>query len=75
MTRGQGSLVVDDGHAGQGGAARAEQTDLRSFQLPVLQATADERAAHETVLADIDKASGGKTLWRALAQTTPEAVA
>jgi DNA polymerase-3 subunit epsilon len=35
--------------------------------LPVLQATPEEAAAHEAVLADLDKASGGKTVWRAAA--------
>lgn len=75
MTRGQGSLVIDDSQAGQGGAKHTEQVDLRSFQLPVLQATAEERAAHEAVLADIDKASGGKTLWRRLLPVAAEVVA
>ena len=34
--------------------------------LPVILATADEAAAHDRLLADLDKASGGKTVWRAL---------
>lgn len=74
MTRGQGSLVIDDSAAGPGGPPRAEAVDLRSFQLPVVQATAEERAAHDAVLVDIDKASGGKTLWRALLPTASEVV-
>jgi hypothetical protein len=32
----------------------------------VVAASADELAAHELVLADLDKACGGKTLWRRL---------
>jgi DNA polymerase-3 subunit epsilon len=32
----------------------------------VLPATDEEAAAHERVLTELDKASGGKTLWRAL---------
>jgi DNA polymerase-3 subunit epsilon len=40
--------------------------DLRSFTLPVLLATSDEASAHEVVLGEIDKASGGRTLWRAV---------
>ena len=66
MTRGQDSLVIDladDAHQRQqadgGGSA-----DLRRFALPVLAADADEIAAHDRLLAEIDKASGGKTLWR-----------
>ena len=64
MTRGQGALVIDAGHTAATGMLRTEATDLCSFDLPVLAASAEERAAHEAVLADIDKASGGKTLWR-----------
>jgi DNA polymerase-3 subunit epsilon len=67
MTRGQNALGIDD-HA----AADEAQTpglaitvaDLSTYQLPVLQANDAERAAHDAVLADLDKASKGKTLWR-----------
>jgi DNA polymerase-3 subunit epsilon len=64
MTRGQDSLVIDSGEAGGGGVWAGGQGDLRRFQLPVLSAGPDEWAAHEQVLAEIDKASGGKTVWR-----------
>ena len=67
MTRGQGSLVIDAG-ADVGGPARRQAADLRRLTLPVLYASESERAAHEEMLADIDKASGGKTLWRTLAE-------
>jgi DNA polymerase-3 subunit epsilon len=67
MTRGQGSLVIDDGQAGDG-PARVGPVDLRQFMLPVVYASAAERQAHEAVLADIDQASRGKTLWRKLAE-------
>ncbi|WP_119353736.1 DNA polymerase III subunit epsilon [Azohydromonas sediminis] len=63
MTRGQESLVID-GLDGEQAAATAAPIDLRRFELPVLAATADECAAHEAVLTDLDKASGGKTVWR-----------
>lgn len=63
MTRGQESLVID-GLDDEQAAALAEPIDLRRFELPVLAATAEECAAHEAVLADLDKASGGKTVWR-----------
>ena len=32
----------------------------------MIEADADECAAHAVLLAEIDKASGGKTVWRAL---------
>ena len=63
MTRGQESLVIDDGFA-EGSAAAAEAVDLSTYDLPVLLADADELAAHEELLAALDKASGGKTVWR-----------
>jgi DNA polymerase-3 subunit epsilon len=63
MTRGQGSLVIDE--SGSSGPVRGdERVDLRALALPVLRATDEEQAAHEAMLADLDKASGGKTLWR-----------
>lgn len=67
MTRGQNALVID-GPSDE--AERDEATeldpgiDLRSFVLPVLQADEQELAAHEACLADLDKACGGKTIWR-----------
>jgi DNA polymerase-3 subunit epsilon len=39
--------------------------------LRIIRASADELAAHERALAVIDKASGGKTVWRSLIQQTP----
>jgi DNA polymerase-3 subunit epsilon len=63
MTRGQGSLVIDAVEATAGPRADAA-IDLGRFVLPVLEPTVAERAAHEAVLADIDEASGGKTVWR-----------
>ncbi|MEY2790607.1 MAG: hypothetical protein RL295_771, partial [Pseudomonadota bacterium] len=32
---------------------------------PVIKASEQELAQHEDVLAQLDKASGGKTVWRA----------
>jgi DNA polymerase-3 subunit epsilon len=39
--------------------------DLSQFDLVVLSASEQELAAHEDVLNQIDKSSGGKTVWRA----------
>lgn len=62
MTRGQNSLVIDDGEASAAQAA-LEAVDFARLGLRVLQADADETAAHAALLAELDKASGGKTLW------------
>lgn len=66
MTRGQESLVIESSEGDGGGAALA-QVDLGGFALPVVEPDAAECAAHEALLAELDKASGGKTLWRAVA--------
>ena len=63
MTRGQGSLVDDHSDAGPAHLELAA-VDLAGFVLPVLLPLDDEVQAHEAVLKDLDKASGGKTLWR-----------
>ncbi|MEW6097649.1 MAG: DNA polymerase III subunit epsilon [Pseudomonadota bacterium] len=63
MTRGQESLVIEEEEAAAEEIV-VEKVDLAAFTLPVLLADASERAAHEAVLADLDKSSNGKTLWR-----------
>jgi DNA polymerase-3 subunit epsilon len=64
LTRGQEALLIDLGDVGPAGAASGERVDLSGFDLPVLAANAQELAAHEETLAQIDKSSGGKTVWR-----------
>jgi DNA polymerase-3 subunit epsilon len=66
LTRGQDALLIDEAsdHAVRGIVTRV---DLRQFTLPVLLASDQEVAAHEEVLKQLDKASGGKTVWRQLA--------
>jgi DNA polymerase-3 subunit epsilon len=66
MTRGQDSLVIEAGETA-GGTADVAAIDLSHFALAAVAVSADEQCAHETVLADLDKASGGRTLWRRLA--------
>jgi DNA polymerase-3 subunit epsilon len=63
MTRGQESLVIDIEAAGAGDL-QLVRVDLRSFELPVIEPTDDELAAHQAMLAELDKASGGRALWR-----------
>ena len=67
LTRGQDALLIDATPAADV-AANTSHLDLRGFVLPVLKANAHEIAAHEEVLAQIDKASGGKTTWRQASQ-------
>ena len=62
LTRGQDALLIDVVETGA--AAIVTRVDLRQFTLPVLTASEQEAAAHEEVLQQLDKASGGKTLWR-----------
>lgn len=64
MTRGQESLVIDDLHGGSDEATALAAVDLSGFALPVMAADPAEIAAHEAVLDALDKASGGKTIWR-----------
>lgn len=66
MTRGQNTLVIDaapsedDQEVGQ----ELPAVDLRQFVLTVPMANDAELQAHMSTLADLDKASKGKTVWR-----------
>ncbi|MFM1950030.1 MAG: polymerase subunit epsilon [Pseudomonadota bacterium] len=69
LTRGQEALLMDVG--GDDAQSRSEEAvDLSGLVLPVIQANAQEQAAHEEHMAQLDKASGGKTIWRQLAAST-----
>ncbi len=63
LTRGQ-ELLIEDSHLAS--SAQANRIDLRGMRFKVLQPTEQELAAHDKLLAELDKASGGKTLWRQL---------
>ena len=63
LTRGQDALLIDLG-AVEGEAHGQATVDLGQFLLPVLAANAAEIAAHDEVLGQIDKSSGGKTVWQ-----------
>ncbi len=68
MTRGQDALLImDEATAGAGGTTVAA-VDLSRIALTVLTASAQELAEHEEVLVQIDKSSGGKTIWRTLSE-------
>ena len=64
MTRGQEALLVEVGVA-QSDDGSVIAIDLSGFDLPVLLANTQELDAHADVLRQLDKASGGKTLWPA----------
>ncbi len=68
MTRGQDALLIDAGGEEEGSQAalNAAAIDLSQFELIVTQPSEDEKAAFDKALADIDKASGGKALWKSL---------
>ena len=64
LTRGQDSLVIEAAQDSRPPVA-GSAGDLRMLILPVLAASAEEVAAHDALLADIDAACGGKAIWRA----------
>ena len=65
MTRGQESLVIDMlGETASTGEAAAPRVLVDTLALPVIAASADEVAAHDAVLDDLDKALKGTSVWR-----------
>lgn len=68
MTGGQAKLVLGAEAGAAPGRARSDAANRPgvSAPIPVVAASEEEMAAHEHVLALLDKASGGKTVWRGL---------
>lgn len=64
LTRGQEALLMAEEPAQSEGGLAVASVDLRSIRLHVLQASEQELSAHEEVLVQMDKSSGGKTIWR-----------
>ena len=63
LTRGQDALLIDnEGHSEDG--VHQPLADYSQMQFKVIDPTAAELQLHEEVLQKIDKASGGKTIWR-----------
>ncbi len=62
MTRGQESLIMEVERAPA--ATAAEAISRAGLKLVVVRASDEELAAHNGQLEDIDKASGGKCLWK-----------
>ncbi|MFT6698411.1 MAG: DNA polymerase-3 subunit epsilon [Polaromonas sp.] len=57
--------MMDMGVEPEAGVA-VQIVDLSTFDLPLLLANDHEGTAHEALLTGIDKASKGKTVWRAV---------
>ena len=64
MTRGQNSLVIGVSDSTSGAALQA--IDFASFELRVLAANEAETAAHDAMLLELNHASGGRSIWKAL---------
>lgn len=64
LTRGQDALLIDVGDT-SAAAYKYVKLDLSKVDLPVVFANSAELKAHDELLQQIDKSSGGKTLWRA----------
>jgi len=63
MTRGQDSLVIDEVET-SGRQVTIEVVDFSRFELPIVLADEAESAAHAALIAELDKASGGKAVWK-----------
>jgi DNA polymerase-3 subunit epsilon len=70
MTRGQDALLIEVETTDETvTTSEVPRIDLSSIVLPVLVANEEEVAAHEAVLAQLDKSTGGKTIWRMAEKT------
>ena len=65
LTRGQNILMMEVRSVSPEGD-KMPQIDLSQFDLPVFAASAQELDLHEQLLIEIDKASRGMTVWRAM---------
>jgi DNA polymerase-3 subunit epsilon len=63
MTRGQDALLMEV-ESEDPQTRTLEVVDLSLFKLPVIVANEQELAQHADVLTQLDKSSGGKTVWR-----------
>jgi len=66
MTGGQGALTLDAATAATESRTSARRATRPRGKLVVVHATDTELQAHELRLAALDKASGGRTVWRKL---------
>lgn len=66
MTRGQNALVIEEEEETVVVEDNLPAIDLTQFFLPVLRASEAECLAHEAVLAELEKSSGGVVQWKKL---------
>ncbi len=67
LTRGQDALLIDAGIEEK--TVHTQTVNFRDYPLPVISASPSEIEAHHALLAQLDKASGGKTVWQREAQS------
>ncbi|PQA84276.1 DNA polymerase III subunit epsilon [Limnohabitans sp. TS-CS-82] len=63
MTRGQDALLMEV-ESEDSQTRTLEVVDLSLFKLPVIAASEQELVQHADLLTQLDKSSGGKTVWR-----------
>ncbi len=63
MTRGQDALLMEV-ESEDSQTHTLEVVDLSLFKLPVIAASEQELVQHDDLLVQLDKSSGGKTVWR-----------
>ena len=68
LTRGQNSLMMEVSNPVPGDSVLAP-VDLSQFELPLISANDQEIGDHQKLLADLDKSSKGKTVWRVVDAT------
>ena len=66
MTGGQTALSLDEEIAADPDPTRQYQKIDRSYRLTTIQPTEEENAAHEQMLANMEKKAGVEALWRRL---------
>ena len=66
LTRGQDALLMADEPQESADGVVIPSIDLSRFALQVVAANEQELGTHEEVMVQIDKSSGGKTIWRKL---------
>ncbi|RMX07635.1 DNA polymerase III subunit epsilon [Corticibacter populi] len=64
LTRGQDALLMDADETPSTTNVDTRREDLSRIALPVIRASAEELAAHESMLDGIGKETGGKVIWR-----------
>jgi DNA polymerase III subunit epsilon len=76
MTGGQTALILGEEHPGRASVVLDRPIFARPpGELLIVLASTDELEAHERALAAVDKASGRRTLWRAMESAAAEPIA